>query len=589
MRLNSRERLIWLTVLLALLYKLPYDQLEGYSVFWISCILAIPIYHYRINYRLFARRAIIATGCTESGKAKRWLWNGGFLRISNCITSVVISYFVILTASLLTSHEWLVVISSALLLILLEASTQDFAERESVARFLPIFHRETIKIPIFIWVVVASSLLYINADQENLVEQDVIQLAKDRFNGSFNSFESSVFGFSRGLLLSIDGAVSTLAQQYIPRIEQTWAKALSWLYLSVKSSVAAGLIVYLMLGVLTVVTEKERQGWLILGRTIFDKSFTLTLLALFVLSIYISNISTMPRNLPNVSSGVDCTSIIAEYQQAAEKRTRSLEAEEALLESGVSTSINSGLDLAFSNLESGIDSYLDWHFSVTGQYQALGARLFSSLPNHQQKIEEFVTRGVGNRLTLVNQGITSDIDAELKNSFDSTEVQLSSLQQRSECPINFTSSSELKSETGISLLKPIGVGQPQFALATTGIVSAVVAKKAAAKVAAKTATKLGSKVIASLGSGVLVGSVCGPLVAVCGGVTAIGSWFAVDKVMVEYEEASERTEMRQDILVELAKEKEALRTRLMTFYAGAIAAEYDRITPSFNVLNDGIR
>ncbi len=589
MRLNSRERLIWLAVLLGLLKILPYDQLQDYSVFWISCVFAIPIYHYRINYRLFARRAIIATGCTEGGKAKRWLWNGGILRISNSITSVGISFVVILTASLLTCHQWLVVISSALLLILMEASTKNFAERETVARFLPIFHRETIKIPILIWVVVTSSLLYINTEQESLKEQDVVQFAIDRFSGSFKSFESSVLGFSRGLLSSIEGVGSILAQKIIPNIDQTWVKALSWLYLSVKSSVSVGLIVYLMLGVLTVVSEKERQGWLILGRTVFDKSFTLTLIALFVLSISISNITMRPVSFATRSNEKDCTAIIAEYQEAAGERTRVLEAEEALLQSSVSTGINDELDEAFSNLESSIDRYLDWHYSVTGQYQALGAKLISSLPNHQQKIEEFITSSIDNRITQINRRITSDIDVEIKNSFRSTAVQLSSLQPSSGCVTSFNPSSVLMAENGMSLFGSIGVGQPQFALATTGIAGAVLAKKAAAKVAAKTATKLGSKVIASLGSGAVVGSVCGPLVAVCGGVAAIGSWFAVDKVIVEYEEANERTELRQVMVAELEKEKEALKAKLNTYYAGAISKDYDRLTSKFKVITDGIQ
>ena len=268
MRLNTFERAIWLTALLTVLIVLPYEQLKDYSVFWISCVLAIPIYHYRINYRLFARRAIIATGCTENGKAKRWLWNGTILKVSNSITSVAIAYLVIISGTLLNFFEWIVVVSASVLLILMEMATKEFAERETVGRFLPIFHRESIKWPVFLWIVIASSALYILGDQENLTNQDSLLLATARFNESISRFDSQILGFSHGLLSAIDATTLSLAQQYIPRIEQTWAKAFFWLYLSVKSSVSAGIILYLLLGVLTVVTEKERQTRIVSDRSI---------------------------------------------------------------------------------------------------------------------------------------------------------------------------------------------------------------------------------------------------------------------------------------------------------------------------------
>ena len=91
----------------------------------------------------------------------------------------------------------------------------------------------------------------------------------------------------------------------------------------------------------------------------------------------------VPLTVP-VIGGIDCSSIIAGIQQATESRTRELEEEEARLQTDVTASIDDSLEAIFSNIEPGIDRYLDWHFSVTGQYQQLGARFFSSyLPNPQ--------------------------------------------------------------------------------------------------------------------------------------------------------------------------------------------------------------
>ena len=54
--------LLLVTGVAALRYT-PYDQLDNLTIFALAGIMAVPIAAYRLEYRLFARRAVITQGC----------------------------------------------------------------------------------------------------------------------------------------------------------------------------------------------------------------------------------------------------------------------------------------------------------------------------------------------------------------------------------------------------------------------------------------------------------------------------------------------------------------------------------------------
>lgn len=69
-------RALLLALAVAALKFIPYDQLTDLTLIAMAGLLAVPIAAYRLEYRLFARRAVITQGCTQDGFAKRRLWNG---------------------------------------------------------------------------------------------------------------------------------------------------------------------------------------------------------------------------------------------------------------------------------------------------------------------------------------------------------------------------------------------------------------------------------------------------------------------------------------------------------------------------------
>ena len=59
----------------AMLYFIPYTTIATEYLALAALLLSIPIAAYRLEYRLFARRAIIERAGTPNGLVRRWFWN----------------------------------------------------------------------------------------------------------------------------------------------------------------------------------------------------------------------------------------------------------------------------------------------------------------------------------------------------------------------------------------------------------------------------------------------------------------------------------------------------------------------------------
>ncbi|MFP4333655.1 MAG: hypothetical protein ACLFQJ_10185, partial [Campylobacterales bacterium] len=103
-----------------------------------------------------------------------------------------------------------------------------------------------------------------------------------------------------------------------------------------------------------------------------------------------------------------------------------------------------------------------------------------------------------------------------------------------------------------------------------------IATKVAAKVAAKTTIKAGGSIVAGASSGALAGLVCGPAAAVCstvGGVVGgVGAWLAIDKAVIEVDQALTEDDFRADIVSAIDDSKEELKKEFISIYTG-VASE----------------
>ena len=88
------------------------------------------------------------------------------------------------------------------------------------------------------------------------------------------------------------------------------------------------------------------------------------------------------------------------------------------------------------------------------------------------------------------------------------------------------------------------------------------------------------------------GALCGPMVVICTPALAAGAWLLTDLALNSIDEARNRDELRQQILISLESQKEQLKAELTDHYAMAsrqmVAAVDGYQQQRFRVLRDGL-
>jgi hypothetical protein len=269
----------------------------------------------------------------------------------------------------------------------------------------------------------------------------------------------------------------------------------------------------------------------------------------------------------------------------------------------VDTSVEDGLERLFSDVEKGVDSYLDWYFTVFGEYQRLAAVFTEDLAAAMRdQLEEhlFATSDFDNQLVHLDREVQQD-SAE---RFAAMAPHLNAELDKAPCDIGGFVPAPLtqldRDALRASAAATGGVG--------TGIVvSKALAKKTAAAVAGKLAAKksfqtgaaLTSKALAKKGTSSLLSAglgtaLCapsGPVAIVCGVTAGLVTWLTVDKALVELDEALNREEMRSDLLEALAGQKAALGEQIRQKHYAAVdsmaARVNDAVQSSFVPYKDG--
>ncbi|MGY6411306.1 MAG: hypothetical protein ACXIUV_09820 [Alkalilacustris sp.] len=220
------------------------------------------------------------------------------------------------------------------------------------------------------------------------------------------------------------------------------------------------------------------------------------------------------------------------------------------------------LDKAFDPIYAAIPTYVDFHYSVRGQY----AELFGASGIIESAIQTRVFDGFDERLDAAmneidkifwqefNRNVQAQLDAEIPGAW--TGVQMSSV---TEAAIN-------DAQYRMRYTLPVG----GFVATTGGFASAKLAtaitSKIATKVAAKTALGLavkGTGIGGGAATGATVGAFFGPIGAAVGG--AVGgtvAWIAVDSAIIQLDKLWNREEFEADLRKKIDEERNKLHATL---------------------------
>ena len=225
--------------------------------------------------------------------------------------------------------------------------------------------------------------------------------------------------------------------------------------------------------------------------------------------------------------------------------------------------IQDGIDAAFAPIYTGVPAFLDWHYSVIGQYVELGQAAFGELE------EEFSVRlfaglqaGIANASTDVDQTMREEMGALVEQWVRDQGQMLPTEALR-------TAYERMLGATIADTVQRFTASAPPSAVVAVGAgvagtaAAAAVAKGLAKKLTASTAMKAVGKAALKAGSplgaaaaGAAAGAFLGPAGAAVGVIAGAAAWLALDSAAVNIDEHLNRRAFERE-LIELVDESMA--------------------------------
>lgn len=229
------------------------------------------------------------------------------------------------------------------------------------------------------------------------------------------------------------------------------------------------------------------------------------------------------------------------------------------------------LDRAYEPVYAGIPSYMDFHYSLKGEWLELGSAAIGDISSG---LDKYLFSGLDRRLDSVAADLARDFDQRYVGALERATEELPGGTE--------TLAPEVGKaiEDSKSRIQKTGkiVGGTVLGAATLKGMTKVFATKLGTKLATKVAAKTGTKwvaVAAGAGTGAAACSWTGPGAAACGVVGAVAVWVGTDLAMVKLDEHLTRKEFDEDLLKLVNEHKAATRTALETML-GDLGKKRDR-------------
>jgi len=232
------------------------------------------------------------------------------------------------------------------------------------------------------------------------------------------------------------------------------------------------------------------------------------------------------------------------------------------------------IDLAFSQLESNVDDYLDWYYSLSGEYTRLAKLATGEVEKYmEEKLVEMLKQDAafkpvlsGIEVALANHvAVTAEYQQKVKQILANNKIQVPEFGAKRVASISSESLLVLPTHFDVISMKSRGVG----GVAAAGIATAITAKvvsKGVFKVAGKALSKVAISKVGGTMGGAAIGAAAGSFVPFVG--TAVGFvgglavGFAADYFLLRLESAISREDFKNEILGAIHESQDAFKSKL---------------------------
>jgi hypothetical protein len=603
-------RLVAMAAAAALLYGLSRLLLRApcWSLVFLVAAIAWPMWVGQREYALFRHRLTLAATTLETSRVRRWFWRGRFTSFVQMLAAFFWAALLLAFVPLLDRWHLALLAADVLALALAAGYARALLARDVRDEHLGLLSRR--------WVLLAANLAFLAAsffaiDYFVVGAPDTRALAwnvvADRAFLEFaRDAACPLAGMAVGFLNAVDQLNWHAAQVLIPTLPVPGLKGLAWAVFLLQAGLVSFAFTRLLLGALALAARLEPRppGT---SDSLFPWSLPL-LAAVFLLGAYALRGFDPAAARPLAQAVVErinpCrverSSLAALRGDAGARieRARAMERERA------ATEIDRTLDALFAEAETGVDVYLDWYFSVLGEYERIAAHLGSRSVDRvgallNAELEKALLGGprIGERLSEANQRIVARTTA----GFSAVALQLGSeLQRQAGAKPCWTEALHLPAIPAIerdvraattSIASGLVVGLVTSRVLAGRLSQTVVSRLASRRAYGSAATIAGRAVGKRAGSVVVAGGTAsaacapgGPLALLCGLVAGVVTWVTVDKALVLIDELRFRDEMRAEILdslreqkAELAGEMRLAHEALIERMAAQVHASVDRV------------
>jgi hypothetical protein len=582
------------------------------------------LYQYFLPLHLIRRRSLLEHMTSSHSVLRRWLWNGAWSRFLLLVWCVVLALGVLLLSNNFSGLEWVILLCSIPLLLLLIPVALRWSGSESNQHYhLPLALRVAVYLTVVFCALALTAAQVLGEGVADMRQMSLPAVITQSWIDGRAASDITVIGILLAVEAVLNDTVWYLMQQASSLSEQSAAlKVVAWLTFLMFITLRAALLWFVLAGL---------ASWLLGGSQGRDRLLTdLKSGAHFVTGVSVLAIVSLIVSQPGVSSFVSrvadrsmralpmpapdpCARLAPlELARLDQLSRETMVAASVLWQEDIGQQVDVALDTAFSNLEPAVDAYLDWNFSILGQYQQLvfmavavvekGLQQSSTESLDQafaayisSKIDEQISPQLSPVLMQASQDLQQQFDASAQQFYLQQTVELEQLMASSHCLLPALSPlgmPELISKSAVGVGPVLGLLAGRLAVRGGAQVGAkVLTRHASKRVASASVAKVSGKMLQSAGTSSL-GLSCGALAPVCAPVLFVVTWLGADFLINEFDESINRSQMREDLLAALQEEKQRISAHYKQVYGSGVSHLVAELSvhqdQRFRILRDGI-
>lgn len=572
-------------------YPLAAMNLSGLLL--VVLVLSWLAFQYLSRVNLMRRHALLSHVTSAGSRLRRLFWDSLLQRLFLIVVALLSAVIALTMTSAMADLEWIVILGSLpLFLLCYWLAYRLFAAELTPQYRLPVLlrisHRCTLAISAVVLVVLQFYVTEV-PDTRHLELTTVLQTA-------YQQQVAQTALAPVGLLLGINAVVNE-GMWHLMQLASaneallTPVKLGVWLIFLLVNALKLGAVWVLLLGLTTLLAGRQAAGAATLGASPFSRYFSIAMIVLLLIYLLLTQINIGSYLSPPQVSGAGssplppaaptdpCANITADeqrqQQQALANRARqALSVQQQAMLSRINTDIDTRVARAFTPAAAGVDLFLDWNFSLRGQYTQLAFMGRSAVAETTfadyigGRIDSYVGSVVEPGLSTIDEALASSFVEQVQQIYRAQDELMAQLLATADCLTLPQPTLALGDYMNKSL---VGAGSG------AGIIAARASMRMGSRVVSRTATKrvisggfarLSGRLASSAAAGGS-GALCGPLVFVCAPVLAAATWVGTDLLINEVDESLNREQMRADMMAVLAEDEAAIKASLKTAYAGA--------------------